>query len=44
MVTIAAAYGYVTPDDDPRRWGADRIATDTAELTQMLLKAVNLDA
>ena len=44
MVTIAAAYGYVTPDDDPRRWGADLIAADTAELTQMLLKAVNLDA
>ena len=43
MATIAAAYGYVTPDDDPRRWGADLIATDTAELTQMLLKAVNLD-
>ena len=44
MATIAAAYGYVTPDDDPRRWGADLIAADTAELTQMLLKAVNLDA
>ena len=44
MATIAAAYGYVTPDDDPQRWGADLIAADTAELTQMLLKAVNLDA
>jgi phosphoglycolate phosphatase len=44
MATIAAAYGYVTPDDDPRRWGADLIAADTAELTQILLKAVNLDA
>jgi phosphoglycolate phosphatase len=44
MATIAAAYGYVTPDDDPRRWGADLIASDTAELTQILLKAVNLDA
>lgn len=44
MATIAAAYGYVTPDDDPQRWGADQIAADTAELTQMLLKAVNLDA
>ena len=43
MATIAAAYGYVTPDDDPRQWGADLIASDTAELTQMLLKAVNLD-
>lgn len=44
MATVAAAYGYVTPDDDPRRWGADRVAADTAELTQILLKAVNLDA
>lgn len=44
MATIAAAYGYVTPDDDPRRWGADLIASDTAELAQILLKAVNLDA
>jgi phosphoglycolate phosphatase len=44
MATIAAAYGYVTPDDDPHRWGADLVAADTAELTQILLKAVNLDA
>jgi N-acetyl-D-muramate 6-phosphate phosphatase len=43
MATIAAAYGYVTPDDDPRRWGADLIVADTAQLTQILLKAVNLD-
>ena len=44
MATIAAAYGYVTPDDDPQRWGADLVAADTAELAQILLKAVNLDA
>lgn len=44
MATIAAAYGYVTPDDDPLSWGADLVARDTAELTQMLLEAVNLDA
>lgn len=42
MVTIAAAYGYITPDDDARSWGADAIAHDTEELTQMVLKAVNL--
>ena len=42
MSTIAAAYGYITPDDDPRRWGADRIAADTAELAQIVQKAVNL--
>ena len=44
MATIAAAYGYVTPDDDPQRWGADLVVADTAELTQILLKAVDLDA
>ena len=44
MATIAAAYGYVTPDDDPLRWGADLVAATTADLTQILLKAVNLDA
>ena len=42
MPTVAAGYGYITPDDDPHRWGADRIAADTAELAQIVLKAVNL--
>lgn len=42
MATVAAAYGYITDDDDPARWGADRIAADTGELTQIVLKAVNL--
>lgn len=41
--TIAAAYGYVTEDDDPREWDADVIATSTEELAQIVLKAVNLD-
>ena len=40
--TIAAGYGYITADDDPREWGADMIAVDTEELTQIVLKAVNL--
>ena len=40
--TIAAGYGYITDDDDPREWGADVIAADTRELTQIVLKAVNL--
>jgi phosphoglycolate phosphatase len=44
MATVAAAYGYVTPGDDPRSWGADLVAADTAELAQILLKAVNLGA
>lgn len=42
--TIAAAYGYVTEDDDPREWDADVIATSTEELAQIVLKAVNLEA
>ncbi|MGB5335378.1 MAG: HAD-IA family hydrolase, partial [Woeseiaceae bacterium] len=41
--TIAAAYGYITEDDDPREWGADIIAIDPEELTQIVLKAVNLE-
>ena len=42
--TIAAGYGYITEDDDPSTWGADVIAADTVELTQIVLKAVNLDS
>lgn len=41
--TIAAAYGYITEDDDPREWGADIIAIDTEELAHIVLKAVNLE-
>lgn len=44
MATIAAAYGYITPDDDAMNWGADLIASDTAELAQIVRKAVNLGA
>ena len=44
MNTIAAAYGYIVPGDDPASWNADAIATDTKDLAKMLLKAVNLDA
>jgi phosphoglycolate phosphatase len=43
MATIAAAYGYVTKDDDPTRWGADQIVMDTDDLAQIVLKAVNLE-
>lgn len=42
LMTIAAAYGYIVPGDDPAAWQADAIASDTQELTQMLLKAVSL--
>jgi phosphoglycolate phosphatase len=43
MATIAAGYGYITADDDPREWDADVIATSSEELTQIVLKAVNLE-
>lgn len=43
MATIAVGYGYITDDDSADAWGADRIATDTRELTTLLAKAVNLD-
>lgn len=42
MGTIAAAYGYVTPDDHAATWGADALVANTEELTQIVLKAVNL--
>ena len=44
MATVAAAYGYITADDDAAAWRADAVASDTADLTQILLKAVNLEA
>lgn len=44
MATIAANYGYITADDDPREWDANVIAMSAEELTQIVLKAVNLDA
>ena len=44
VATVAAAYGYITADDDPREWGADIIAVDTEELAQIVLKAVNLES
>ena len=44
MTTIAAAYGYIVPGDDPASWNADAIVADTKELAKILLKAVSLDA
>jgi 2-phosphoglycolate phosphatase len=44
MATIAANYGYITDNDDPREWGADVIAMTPEELAQIVLKAVNLEA
>lgn len=44
MFTVAAAYGYITGEDDAAAWDADLIASDVQELTTMLRKGVNLDA
>ncbi len=43
MATIAVRYGYITADDDPERWGADRIASDSSELLKMILEEVSLE-
>ncbi|MEE4146853.1 MAG: HAD-IA family hydrolase [Halieaceae bacterium] len=37
MYTIAAAYGYIEPGDDPYRWGADAHADSSADLRKMIL-------
>jgi phosphoglycolate phosphatase-like HAD superfamily hydrolase len=42
--TIAATYGYITEEDDPREWGADVIAATTDELAQIILNAINIEA
>ncbi|MEM7502754.1 MAG: HAD-IA family hydrolase [Pseudomonadota bacterium] len=42
MPTLAAAYGYITEDDDPAGWGADAIAGNTQELRTLIAKAVSL--
>ena len=44
MATVAAAYGYIVPGDEPAAWGADSIVADVGELTHLVLKAVNLGA
>ena len=44
MFTIAAAYGYITEDDDPAGWNANLVAASTQELAQFLLKGVTLIA
>ena len=37
MYTIAAAYGYIEPDDDPRNWGADAHAVASTDLAELIL-------
>ncbi len=36
MYTIAAAYGYIAPEDPATAWGADMIITDAESLTHWL--------
>ncbi len=42
MHTVAAAYGYITADDDPASWEADALVHSTEELAHLVLKGVNL--
>ena len=44
IATVAAGYGYIVAEEDPRRWGADAYAADPDELAQIVLKAVSLDS
>ncbi len=37
MYTIAAAYGYIEPNDDPRRWGANAHAKHSHDLLELIL-------
>jgi len=40
MYTIAAAYGYIHPQEDPADWGASSIAHSGAELEHLISKAL----
>lgn len=37
MYTVAAAYGYIEPDDDPQGWGADALVNCSTELSNLIL-------
>ena len=37
MYTIAAAYGYIEPEDDPASWGADARADCSRALQGLIL-------
>ena len=39
LYTIAAAYGYIEPGDDPGAWGADAVADSSEALADLLLQA-----
>lgn len=44
MYTIAAAYGYIEPGDDPRAWGADAIVDSSEALAELLREATSAAA
>ena len=37
IYTIAAAYGYIEPNDNAHQWGADALVKDSAQLVDILL-------
>lgn len=37
MYTVAAAYGYIEPGDNPAAWGADILAADSEALAELIL-------
>ena len=37
MYTVAAAYGYIEPDDDPASWGADALVNCSKALHDLIL-------
>ena len=39
MFTVAAAYGYIEPDDDPDDWGASVRVDDSRDLIDLLLES-----
>lgn len=36
--TIAAAYGYLDPDEDPHAWGAHQVVTSAADIAQYIFE------
>lgn len=43
MATVAAGYGYITEDTDPREWDPDLIVTTTGELAESVQSAVGIE-
>jgi phosphoglycolate phosphatase len=36
MKTLAALYGYLKPDDNPKQWGADALIESPEQLTSWI--------